>query len=116
MSQGFDEDTLRAMRAAPDVVFTAVIENVHEAAELRLLANAYEQVGLPAFAEGLRRRATLRELTDEAREELRKMFLLALLSDDPVEMRTVGAQLERQGAVHSARVLYETASGLPEKS
>ena len=111
----FDESMLRAMRAAPDAVLTATLENVHEPADLRAVADAFDHVHLPAFASAVRRRATLREMPEAERTVLRCDFQKAILSGDPALMRSVGARLQECGAVHSARVLFDRAWGLPEK-
>ena len=44
----FDESMLRAMRAAPDAVLTATLENVHEPADLRAVADAEFLIALGA--------------------------------------------------------------------
>jgi hypothetical protein len=80
---------------------------------------ADSRIGLPAgeqiLMDDTRRRATLCELTKEARKELRDVFYAAILSDDPEEMTAVAARLKKQGAIHSARILYEAASSMPKR-
>jgi hypothetical protein len=107
---------IRAMRVAPNAVYESTIENIHDPAELRKVADAFDHVHLPAFAEALRRRATLHSLSEGARKVLLESFRAAILSGDPAQMRTVGKELEERGAVHSARVLYDAASELPDGS
>ena len=87
---------------------SAVLQPPH----LEKLADAFQQQGLPAEAMLLRKRARLRGMSPQEKEQRKAIFRKALASNNPDAIEQVAAVYEGQGATGSAKRLREHAIGL----
>jgi len=90
-------------------VYREAMNSMREPAELRALADAFDQHGHKTFATMLRRRADTRELPPEAKKQRRDAFRAAMASDEPGKIVTLAAQFEGEASMGAANDLYDHA-------
>lgn len=94
------------------VIFETALNEVKEPAKIRALADAFRQQGLYNEAVILEKRAKLRELSPEIKEQRREIFKKAMASNDPIAVETVALAFEQEGATGAASALREYAQSL----
>ena len=92
--------------------FKAAMESIAEPEKLRTLADAYEKVGLPEYADMLRKRASLRTLPKEVKDEYKQAVQTALSSTDKDAVANFVAALEQRGMTGNAAKVREYLAGL----
>lgn len=90
-------------------VYREAMTSMREPAELRTLADAFEQEGHRQFATMLRRRATTREMAPEEKKARRDAFRAAMSSDEPAKIIALASAFEGEGSIGAANDLYDHA-------
>ena len=97
------------------VIFETALNDVKDVTKLRALAKAFREQGLDNEATILEKRAALRELAPEIKEQRREVFKKALSSKDPVAVEAVAKAFEDEGATGAAQRLREYAQALRQE-
>lgn len=90
-------------------LYTAAMNSTSSPAELRELADSFESEGLVAEAAMLRKRAELRELPKEVRDQRRQAYRQMVCSDDVDAISEMAAAFAGEGAIGSATGLRQHA-------
>lgn len=94
------------------MIYQAAITSTKDPQELRTLADAFEAENLKPWAIMLRKRAALRELPVNIREERKNVYRKALCSDSPEEIETAAKLFENEGAADAAKGLRDHADAV----
>ncbi len=93
--------------------FDNAMNDVNATSEsLRVLAQAFEKVGLTDQATTLRKRAVLKEAPPEVKAARREVFTKALNSTDPAFIEKVADAHEKIGAQGAAEALRQQAESV----
>ena len=82
--------------------------------QLRALATTFDDEGLPAYADVLRKRADIRDLPPEKKEARQAAVKKALSSNDSVAVRAMAGAFDSEGATFTAQKLRDYADGLDQ--
>ena len=91
-------------------LYNAAMNSTSSPAELRELAESFESEGLKAEAEMLRKRAELRELPKEVRDQRRQAYRQMVCSDDVDAISEMATAFATEGALGSATGLRQHAA------
>lgn len=98
------------------LVFETAINEVKDVNKLKALAKAFDEQGLPHYADLLNKRANLRTLSPEIKAARKDAYRKAMRSDKPEAIRQVAAAFDRDGANGAANSLRQYADSLVKKS
>lgn len=94
------------------LVFQRAMESVKSPADLRHLSSVFAGEGLQVEAAQLAKRATLRELPEPVKAKRREAFRKAMASDNVEIITNVAAKFGAEGAVITAKSLYDHAEAV----
>ena len=94
------------------IVYDTAMAQVKEPEKLRALADAFEKEGLLAEAEMLRKRAGLRELPADVKEDRKDAFRRGMSSLDPAAVLNLANAFDKEGATGAADALRKYAATL----
>lgn len=100
------------MTAERKLIFDQLVNTPQDPKLLREMADVYERNGLKTQADLLRKRATLRELPAEKKDQYKQIFRDAMSDKDPKAVEAVAAAFEKQGATGNAAALRSYAQSL----
>lgn len=92
--------------------YEAALATMKDPEALRTLADAFQKEGLVPQAEMLRKRAALRELPPEVKEQRREALRKGLKSTDVEGIKKLAAAFSKEGASGAADSLLQYAKGL----
>lgn len=95
-------------------IYELAIKEVKDPVKLRELAKYYRDQELPAQADMLEKRASLRELPESVKAARKDAYRRAMKSQNKNEILKLAIAYERQGATGAAQSLREHASTLPD--
>jgi hypothetical protein len=101
-SGGTNRGVLTAQR---QIIFERAMESIKDPNELKKLADAYAHEGLGVQADLLRKRAALRDLPADTKEQRRVAFRKAMAADDADVILKIAAAFEAEGALDAAKTL-----------
>ena len=93
-------------------IYEAALNSLKDASRLRILGNTFIQEGLIDEGNLLLKRAALRELTPQQKEENKNKFKQAMAMTNPAEVLAIAADFEERGCTGAARNLRNYAKGL----
>ena len=93
-------------------IFMSAMASMKDTAELRGLADKYQQMGLPHEAEMLRKRAALRDLPKEVADKRREGFKKAMSSTNKEALAAFAGALEAEGAIGAAEKVRQRIASL----
>lgn len=93
-------------------IYDQAMVSLADPAKLRELAASFQKEGLKYEAGMLNKRAALRELPQEVKEERRKVLQDALKSENKEGIANVANAFEKEGALGAAQRLREYLAGL----
>jgi hypothetical protein len=91
------------------LVYTRAMESIKSPADLNKLADSFAGEGLHAQANMLRKRAALRDLPQDMKNQRRMIFRKAMCSDNIAAIRDVAAQFAEQGSTDAAKMILTHA-------
>lgn len=94
------------------VVYETALRELKDPIGLRKLADVFEEQGLNAEADILRKRAKLRELPKEVKDARRAVFRKAMASKNPDAVETVARAYYNEGCAAASAKLFSYAKGL----
>lgn len=97
-------------------IYQSALVTLKEPEKLRALAAAYEGEGLIAEADLLKKRAAIKELPKNKREERRAIFRRAIESSNIPAIRAVADEFRAAGCTGAAANLYAHADSLVEQA
>jgi peptidoglycan hydrolase-like protein with peptidoglycan-binding domain len=100
------------MTPARQQVFSAAVSNLKDPAALKTLATAFNQAGLPAHAEILDKRGSLKALPPEQKAARREAFKSGMSSNDPLAIRKLAEAFTKEGATGAAKTLQDRAAAI----
>lgn len=103
---------LLTMTAERQRIYDAALTTLRDPEKMRSLAIAFRQGGLRAEADMLEKRAALKELSPEVRQQRREIIKKALSHRDPKVVREVAAAFDKVGSTGAAATLRRYAAGL----
>ncbi len=103
------------MTAGRQLVYDKAMNSKLEPTKLEKLAAAFKSEGLVEHAENLLKRAKLRSLPKEIKDERRKIFRDGLKLKDPEKINKLAEAFHTEGATGAAAALKQAAAGLPRK-
>jgi len=95
-----------------EIIFQTAMEKVEDPAKLKALADVFESQGLKDQAELLRKRANLRTLPPDVKEERRAAFQSGMASQNPEAVNRLADAFEAEGALGAASALRDYAKKL----
>lgn len=93
-------------------LFTGAMNSLPDPSKLRGLADVFHGEGFPVQADMLRKRANLRELPEEIKEQRRETFRKAMRCLDPDKVEKLASIYENEGCAGTAACLQLYAQGL----
>lgn len=93
-------------------LFTGAMNSLSDPSKLRALADQFHGDGLIDWSEKLRKRANLRELPENIKEQRRETFRKALRCLDPDKVEKLASIYENEGCAGTAACLQLYAQGL----
>jgi len=93
-------------------VFVSAMASMKDTAQLRGLADKYQQMGLPHEAEMLRKRAALRDLPKEIADKRHEAFKKAMSSTNKEALAAFAGALESEGAIGAAEKVRQRIASL----
>ncbi len=103
------------MTSGRQLVYDKAMSSKLEPAQLKRLADGFKKEGLTEQGENLVKRANLRALPKEVKDERRKVFRNALKLKDPDKVNMLAEAFHKEGAIGAAANLKQYAAGLPKK-
>lgn len=94
-----------AMTPERQVILDTALNSTSDPDKLRALAKVFREEGLPAQADLLEKRAKLRELPSDVKEARKAAFRAGMASKNPVAVRALADEFEREGATGAAAAL-----------
>lgn len=94
------------------VIFQTALESVADPAKLKAMADVFESQGLKEQADLLRKRAALRSMPPDVKEERRAAFQAGMASQNPVAVNRLADAFEAEGALGAASALRDYAKQL----
>lgn len=94
------------------LLYAEALKSMKDPASLRKLAQTFRAEGLEPHAVMLEKRAALRELPKEVKEERRAIFRKAIASKNKEAVLKMADAYDNEGATGSADTLREYAEGL----
>jgi len=93
-------------------VFETAMNSVQDPAKLQALAKAFREAGLTTEADMLEKRAQLRNLPADVKEERAQVFRNAMSSENAEAVMRVAEAFEKEGAMGAAAALRAYATQL----
>jgi hypothetical protein len=100
------------MTAKRQLIYTHALESIKSPKDLKTLADAFSGEGLEVEAGMLRKRAALRELPSDVKEQRRAFFRRGMSSDNPDTIDRVASAFEGEGALDAAKALHDHAEAV----
>lgn len=100
------------MTAKRQVIFARAMERVQDPADLNALAATFAGEGLTTEAAMLRKRASLRSLPKDKKENRKAAFRKAMASDDADTVAGVASAFAGEGAIDAAKTLRTHADAV----
>jgi hypothetical protein len=102
----------RALTPERKAIHEAAMTTLKNPDQLRALAGTFDRVGLATHAELLRKRAALRELPAETKQQRADAFRMGMTSKDAAKVEGLAMAFQNEGATSAAANLRVYASGL----
>lgn len=106
--------TFGGMTPERQIIYQTALACAKDPDELNKLASTFQAQGLYAQAQLLRKRANLRSLPKEVKEERAKIFKLGMNCKDPEQVLSLASAFESEGATGVANRLREYGNALKE--
>lgn len=103
----------KVMTPARQKIYDQAMNNLKEPEKLQKLSQAFASQGLKEQAEGLAKRAKLRALPKQVKEERRVIFKQALTLKNPTSVKKIASAFRGEGCTGAADALDRYAAGLP---
>jgi len=100
------------MTAERKLIFDQLFNTPQDPKLLREMADVFDRNGLAPQADLLRKRAKLRELPQDKKDQYKQIFRDAMADKDPKAVEAVAAAFDKQGATGNAAALRKYAESL----